>query len=128
MSATSDQRGPGPSGSMRDETESMHVSDGGDADASLFPADTEELPDGVDVGGGTRAFNCIVAGEVVGYRWRDAEGRLIQETQTRNGRRCGLQREWDEDGYLTFETAYDENGAEHGVAKQWYRGRLFGTY
>lgn len=72
-------------------------------------------------------YSCRVGGEVMGYRRRRGDGRVVWERGWRDDAPNGWEREWDRDGLLTFES-FRIDGAEHGVARQWNGGRLIGWY
>lgn len=69
-----------------------------------------------------------VDGDVVGYRYYDADGALALETPIRDGLKHGVEYYWYEPGCLTLAAPY-ENGLPHGTARQWADdGTLMGTY
>jgi len=74
-----------------------------------------------------REVECRVGGEVVGRRSYDEADRLIIETPLKNGKKHGRELTWDEDGDLELIEPH-HNGKIHGTARQYYRGRLIGTY
>jgi hypothetical protein len=93
---------------------------------SSIPEDAEEIRESFGPES-LRTYRCVLNGQTVGSRTRDEEGRLISEIPLKNGLRHGVEREWDADGSLLFETYYVD-GLEDGVAKQYLDGRLIGTY
>src|SRR5438105_4971551 len=94
---------------------------------------TSVIPDGAEevfiepTVNGDQGYACVLNGHTVGYRLRDAAGRLVIERALKNGVPHGPERHWGSDGHLEFETTY-VNGLEHGVARQWCQGRLVGSY
>ena len=69
-----------------------------------------------------------VDGQIVGYRYYDADGDLMIETPVRDGQKHGMEYSWYEPGCLTLSAPY-ENGLPHGTARQWSDdGTLMGTY
>jgi antitoxin component YwqK of YwqJK toxin-antitoxin module len=70
----------------------------------------------------------LVDGKVVGARWFDAEGNLLDDRGFRDGKKHGTAYRIEVPGHVTSATPYS-NGVEHGVARQWsHDGRLLGTY
>jgi hypothetical protein len=95
-------------------------------DTSVIPADVEEVFIEATANG-ERSYTCVLHGHTVGYRLRDATGRLVFERAVKDGVQHGTERHWGSDGHLEFETSY-VNGLEHGLARQWCQGRLVGSY
>jgi hypothetical protein len=100
-----------------------------DCAPSSIPDDAEEVLEGInehEEGFPRFTYSCRVNGEIVGQRLRRKDGRLIWEIGWRNDQPNGWERTWEE-GRLAFEW-FRLDGAEHGVCRQWYKGRLVGWY
>ena len=95
-------------------------------DTSVIPADGEEVFIEATANG-ERSYACVLHGHTVGYRLRDAAGRLVIERAVKDGVQHGGERHWGSDGHLEFETSY-VNGLEHGLAQQWCKGLVVGSY
>jgi hypothetical protein len=83
---------------------------------AVIPADAEDVfveP----TTNGERRYACVLHGQIVGYRLRDAAGRLVFERAVKDGVPHGPERHWGSDGDLEFEKTY-VNGIEHGLAQQ----------
>src|SRR6266849_4842311 len=93
---------------------------------AVIPADAEDVFVEATTNGEQR-YDCVLHGQIVGYRLRDAAGRLVIERAVKDGVRHGRERHWGSEGHLEFETTY-VNGLEHGVAQQWCKGRVVGSY
>ena len=78
---------------------------------------------------GSKGFTELkLNGRVVGRRTYNKEGRLIRETSLKDGKKHGLEIEWNDDGTLLSVEPYFE-GRIHGMARQYgRRGRVVGTY
>jgi len=75
-----------------------------------------------------RVIECILNGEVVGWRAYDGEGTLRRETPLKDGKKHGREYIWDERGKLESVEPYVE-GQLHGLAKQYNRsGKVLGSY
>jgi hypothetical protein len=69
-----------------------------------------------------------IARKIVGYRYYNADGVLINETPMKDGKKHGHELTWDDDGTLLSVEPYWD-GKCHGTAKQYGRdGRVIGTY
>lgn len=56
-------------------------------------------------------------------------GQIRGEIHFKGNNLTGTNRHWHENGQLSWETFFDENGLEHGTARQWDRdGKLLGEY
>jgi hypothetical protein len=74
-----------------------------------------------------RRTECLPGEEIVGERWYDEDGTLVEEIPLQHGKKHGVEYQWD-DGKLSSAEPYWE-GKPHGTAIQWDRdGRLLGTY
>jgi hypothetical protein len=98
-----------------------------DAPPEIPPEAVEVHDPTASIEAGHRAFDCVIDGQVVGARVRDERGTLVREYALKDGVWHGIERWYDQDGALEFETSRC-HGAEHGIAKQWDKGRLIGTY
>ena len=65
-----------------------------DAQEVLIEATTKEV----------QSYTCVLNGQTVGYRLRDATGHLI-ERAFKDGVQHGTERDWGPDGQLEFETS-----------------------
>jgi hypothetical protein len=106
------------------------------ADHDCFPPDAppDIPPDAVEVPTravwaepGCQGFDCVLGDQVVGYRVRTGDGLLVREGALKDGVPHGVERTYDSDGALDFQTGRC-HGVEHGVARQWDKGQLLGTY
>ena len=69
-----------------------------------------------------------IDGKVVGWRSYNAQGRLVNETPLKNGKKHGRVIEFYDSGGIHLVEPYFE-GMMHGTAKQYdTRGRIIGTY
>jgi hypothetical protein len=80
---------------------------------AVIPADAEDVFVEATTNGEQHCA-CVLHGRIVGYRLRDAAGRLVIERAVKDGVRHGRERHWGSDGHLEFETTY-VNGLEHGL-------------
>lgn len=70
---------------------------------------------------------CLLNGQLVGYRCYDDNGQLQIETALKDGTNHGRAIHWSDDGTLNFIEPYFE-GKVHGTAKQYQNGKVIGTY
>jgi len=89
----------------------------------------EGLPS--DRGGCTihlRETECRYRGKVVGKRFYEEDGTLVQEIPLNGGNVHGIKYAWYDSGALQSAEPYLE-GRQHGTARQWLEdGQLMGTY
>lgn len=56
-------------------------------------------------------------------------GQLEWEATIKNGKPVGMVRHWYDDGVLKRECTYDDDGLEHGIARDWNKeGKLLGEF